>query len=484
MVAAAVAIAAGIAGGWVAGAVVGSVGGVLFVVLIAFATPPDPLLYGVPIVVLWVALAASAGFAAASLRRSAERAREVAASAQAGMLRLHHAVEHLSVSATPAEVAEIAAIEGAAALGAEGAWVAVVDQRHLMLNRVASVGFDDELVQRFAALPLDSSHIFSAVARDGRARFYRSAEDLTDADPVNAAASAAVVALTAGGEPVGVIGFGFSEPRLFTDADRHLARTIADTVAQALERARLSRELITVAEALQRSLLPVQLPSFPGYEIAVRYRPASELLAIGGDWYDVVEAHRGAIGVAVGDVGGKGLEAAAIMGRLRTAMRAYALEHARPSEVLRRLVSYHQRSGLLDAFATVVYATLDQQSRQVHIASLGHPLPLLIRDDRAVPLAGRVAPPLSTPPSAAVAEDIRELTVPVQGGDLMIFFTDGVFERPDVALDAGLDRLATLAAAASHHPVEELADKLISAINDDLTARDDRALVLLRVPPP
>ena len=165
------------------------------------------------------------------------------------------------------------------------------------------------------------------------------------------------------------------------------------------------------------------------------------------------------------------------MGRLRTAMRAYAIEHAEPSEVLRRLVDYHAVTRP-DVFATVMYAALDRRHRRLRVASLGHPMPLLIRDNRLIPLPARGEAPLG----AEIDRAFRELAVPVQEGDLLLFVTDGVFERRGTSWDDGLARLAAEAAANSALPVEHLADRLIDSINDDASAHDDRVVVIVRVP--
>jgi serine phosphatase RsbU (regulator of sigma subunit) len=286
----------------------------------------------------------------------------------------------------------------------------------------------------------------------------------------------AVLPLTRQAAPIGMMAFHWRRVHPFTQAERDLSRAFADTAGQALERARLYTEVRGTAEALQRSLLPTFLPIFPEYEIAVRYRPAFETLAVGGDWYDVVAAHQGQVGIAVGDVGGKGVEAAAMMGRLRTAMRAYAIEHAAPAEVLRRLVAYHALTRP-DVFATVLYAAFDRRDRWLRIASLGHPMPLLIRDGRQIPVSAENDPPLGVDAARAY----RELAVPVSAGDLLLFVTDGVFERPGTSWDENLDRLAADAAARHALPVEELAEQLVGSINDDASARDDRVLVVVRV---
>jgi serine phosphatase RsbU (regulator of sigma subunit) len=164
------------------------------------------------------------------------------------------------------------------------------------------------------------------------------------------------------------------------------------------------------------------------------------------------------------------------MGRLRTAMRAYAIEHPSPSTVMRRLVAYHALTRA-DAFATVVYAAIDRRQPRLRTASLGHPAPLLLREGRSVPLPVRVDPPLG----ADAPRAYRELAVPLQPEDLIVLLSDGVIERRDVVLDTGVERVATTAIRYADEPVDALAERLVRCVNDE-DAADDRALVVVRVP--
>jgi serine phosphatase RsbU (regulator of sigma subunit) len=462
---------------------VGAGGAVAFVVLVAYGSPPAPEGYGLPVVVLWTCLAAAAGATSAALRRAAERADTAATGSHRRILRLHRAVERLAVSAEAGDVARIAAEEGAAALQARAAWVAIVEEQHGRLRNVATTGIPADLLHRFGSVALDAPFAGAEVVRTAEPQFFRDADAFTAAygaagDTLRDAGfeACAILPLLSGGRPFGIIAFQYDRPHDLTAEERDLARTFADTAAQAFERARLFDEVRGAAETLQRSLLPFRLPVFPGYEIAVRYRPASNTLSVGGDWYDVVEAGQGQIGIMVGDVGGKGIEAAAIMGRLRTAMRAYAIEHPSPATVMRRLVAYHALTRP-DAFATVVYAALDRSQRRLRVASLGHPAPLLLREGRSVPLSMAIDPPLG----ADVPRRFQELAVPLQAEDLIVLLSDGVIERRDVVLDDGIEHVATTALRYADEPVDALAERLVRCVND-ADAADDRALVVVRVP--
>jgi serine phosphatase RsbU (regulator of sigma subunit) len=482
VLAASFAIATGLVAGPVAGAIVGGIGAAAFVVLIGYESPPDPYLYGIPVVILWAALAAAGGFLSQSLRRAALAAAADARVAQDRISGLHRAVEHLAVSSESAEVARVLAEEGSAAVQADAAWVGIIDPATHSLQNVAAVGLPPRLRARFATVSLEDDYVVAEVAKTGEARFFADMTEFAAASQAGAAAyrdggfrAAAVLPLLRRGEPMGVVAFHFRDLRVLSAEERELARAFAETAVQAFDRARLYEEILSTAELLQRSLLPFTLPAFPGFEIAVRYLPASDTLAVGGDWYDVVEAGQGQIGIGVGDVGGKGLEAAATMGRFRTAMRAYAIEHPAPSMVMRRLVAYHARTRP-DAFATAVYASLDRRQRRLRIASLGHPPPLLVRDGRSVPLPVRPDPPLGIEAPRA----FRELAVPVQTADLIVLLSDGVIERRDAPLDAGLASVAETAITYSEDDVDDLADRLISCVND-ADAADDRALLVVRV---
>ncbi|MFN2626937.1 MAG: anti-sigma factor antagonist, partial [Mycobacteriales bacterium] len=191
-----------------------------------------------------------------------------------------------------------------------------------------------------------------------------------------------------------------------------------------------------ITGTLQRSLLPERLPEVPGMAFASRYIPGGAGLKVGGDWYDVFMLPRGRIALTVGDVVGRGIGAAAAMGQLRTAIRAYALERASPASVLDRL------SRLVAEFeaaqmATLVFAVLDPESETLTYASAGHPPPLLLGPDgTATYLDGGRSLPLgltSTPRSEAVTT--------VEAGATLILYTDGLVERRDASIDEGLEAL-------------------------------------------
>ena len=227
------------------------------------------------------------------------------------------------------------------------------------------------------------------------------------------------------------------------------------------------------AMALQRSLLPAQVPSTEELEVAVRYRAGADDADVGGDWYDVIELGGGRLAVVIGDVMGRGVPAAAVMGQLRTAVRTCARLDLRPAEVLDVL------DGLLrdldeDSIATCVYAAFDPHSRELRLASAGH-LPPVLRSTkgRAEALDVEVSAPLG------LGDAPREATVRLQPGSTLALYTDGLVEARDRDVEAGVAQLCRTVAAGPR-ALEELADEVMASMRP--SAGDDVALLLVRVP--
>jgi serine phosphatase RsbU (regulator of sigma subunit)/anti-sigma regulatory factor (Ser/Thr protein kinase) len=275
---------------------------------------------------------------------------------------------------------------------------------------------------------------------------------------------------------VGVLHVGTLHPRTFTSADAALLQLAAGRAAPAIEHAQLFDALDREhrsAVALQRSLLPDVLPLVPETDVAARYLPARD--EVGGDWYDVLELQGSHVGVAIGDVAGHGVRAAALMGQLRTGMRAYALEGHGPAAVL----------GLLDellqtirgrGMATAAYGVIDAETGALTVASAGHPPPLLVSADGEARLLDiRPSPPLGALPFAS----FHETTTTLAPGDAVVLYTDGLIELRDVPL---AETLETLRAAAAGVPrnAEALCEQLLDALVPTRAADDDVALVALR----
>ena len=276
------------------------------------------------------------------------------------------------------------------------------------------------------------------------------------------------------GRVIGVLHVGSLTPREFTDEDLQLLQLAADRAAPAIENARRFEQR-RVAEALQRTLLPPELPRIAGLELASRYLPA-EGSGLGGDWYDVFELPESRIAIVVGDVVGHGVEAAAVMAQLRTALRAYAAEGHEPADVVQAVDRLMWQLGPT-AMTTLIYLLLDPVEETLEVVNAGHLPPLLIEADggtRFLEAAGAL--PLGT----SQTETYRAQTIPFPAGTGIVLYTDGLVERRNEPIDIGLDRLR--AVTATTRDVEQLcADALARLV--PTSPADDVALVVARMPP-
>jgi phosphoserine phosphatase RsbU/P len=281
------------------------------------------------------------------------------------------------------------------------------------------------------------------------------------------------VPMVAGGRVIGVMHVGSLAPREFTTDDIDLLQLAADRAATAVQSLSARADQAAVG-ALQRSLLPSALPVVPGLQLAARYVPGRGV--VGGDWYDVFTLPSGELCVVIGDVAGSGLPAAVVMGRMRSALRAYALRTADPGEVLDRLdrKMQHFEPG---ALATVAYAVFDRALDRAHIASAGHLPPVVATAGQPGALAD-VAGGLMIGVDPGTQRHVT--TVKVPPGASLCFYTDGLVERPEFPLDEGLARLSQAVTAG---PPEAVCASVMAAMVGTEPARDDIALLVLRREP-
>jgi serine phosphatase RsbU (regulator of sigma subunit) len=290
------------------------------------------------------------------------------------------------------------------------------------------------------------------------------------------------VPLLAGGNVIGVLHVGSLSGRPFGRQDAELLQLAADRAALALH-SLMSQDDALAAVALQRSLLPTALPVMPGLDLAARYVTGSG--AVGGDWYDVFALPDGRLGVVVGDVAGSGLEAAVIMGRMRSALRAYALETADPATVLRlldRKIQYFEP----DAMATVLYGLYTPGTSELVASSAGHLPPVL-----AAPGVPAGLLPVEPDPPIGTADDPRRrsATAFIPPGALLCCFTDGLVERRDHSIDHGIDKLTAILGeliadvtgrGGTPEPVaEEACAAVMRALVGNAPAPDDIAVLML-----
>jgi phosphoserine phosphatase RsbU/P len=278
------------------------------------------------------------------------------------------------------------------------------------------------------------------------------------------------VPLISGGKVIGVLHVGSLTQRQFTPEDLELLQLAGDRAASAVS-SLVAREDRIAAQALQRSLLPSALPPAGAAEMAVRYVPGKG--KVGGDWYDVFSLPSGQLGVVIGDVVGSGLAAAVIMGRMRSALQAYALETADPEQVLARLdrKMQHFEPG---AMATVLYAVFDPGLDRVRICSAGHYPPVIASPGRPAELA-------DIPPGMLIGAvggaRRRAVTLDVTPGSVFCFYTDGLIERRGELIDDGLSRLCQV---VTTDPPEIGCAVVMAAMVGSEVAPDDIALLMVR----
>ena len=250
------------------------------------------------------------------------------------------------------------------------------------------------------------------------------------------------VPMVAGGRTIGVLHVGSRSQRSFTEHDISLLELGADRLALATQ-AQVSHAEHAAANALQRSLLPSRLPAVPGFDFAARYVP-SATSGVGGDWYDVFSLPGNRIGIVIGDVSGHGLASAVVMGRLRSALRAYALDNDSPGTVLDKLdrKAHHFEAGVM---ATVAYGIVDLDAHQLRFCLAGHLPPVV-----AVP--GEAAEFVAAAPDPPIGFDLRTRrrnthTIDLPEGALVCFYTDGLIERRGRPIDQGLQALLRIVSA-------------------------------------
>lgn len=269
----------------------------------------------------------------------------------------------------------------------------------------------------------------------------------------------------------GVIVVGRHEPPAWAEELESQVGALARQAALALENAILYQRERGIAETLQRSLLPGQLPTIPGLLVEARYLPGKHE-AVGGDWYDVFQLPSGHAGIAMGDVAGRGVWAAAVMGQLRCALRALALEGDPPAVVGARL----NRLIPQGAMATLLYLVLDPDTMEAHYINLGHVPPLIMTPPGMPRFLDGGAPPLG----AKLWSSCSESSIVLAPGSTLLLYTDGLVETRGESIDRGLARLAHALSTTSNGGISVLLDHVLAQALGTGDAEDDVAVLALR----
>jgi PAS domain S-box-containing protein len=389
----------------------------------------------------------------------------------------------LARAASLDEVTDAVLAEGMRALGARAALVMLVDEAHRALDLVGLYGYRRWMFNDLERISLDSSSPLASAVRLRRRHEFLDLRSWIDHRPglavvVRDIGSAGVcVPMIVLDQAVGVLGVAFADADDLTPDTLDDLENLARLAGQAYDRVRLSELDREISHVLQHSLLQRDLPVTADGEVAVRYVSGVAEMEVGGDWYDVIDLADGRLGMAVGDVVGRGVRAATTMGQLRSALRALALVDDDPATVLAHLDRFARHTSGA-AMATVVYAVYDPATATVRYACAGHPPPL-VASSRSHGGARFLAAGRSIPIGAGLEGEREAGVTSVEPGDLVVLYTDGLVERRGEPIDTGLKRLAALVDEHRDDHVDAVAACLLEELVGD-HATDDVALLALR----
>jgi PAS domain S-box-containing protein len=409
--------------------------------------------------------------------------------------RLQQATSMLAEALDVEQVVEVITEVGRTAIGALRSAVALLDEERLRLRVVnpdglAPVGPDSA----DARLTLDTPSVMTRAIATRRPVLIPSPEELRrqfEPDLAEGAGSDAIedigderswvgLPLLAAGAPLGALRFSFNRPRRITEEERVFLEALAGQCALAVERAEMYEREHNAAVTLQRSLLPDKLPDVPGLALDARYLPVTRNMEIGGDWYDVFRLPDRRLAVTVGDVMGKGLQAAAGMGRVRNALRALALTDPRPAAVLSGLDRLFSATELEEQVTTVSYLVIDPETGEGQAGNAGH-LPTLLLTPGALPVLDQAeaGTPLGWPSPR------KQHAFRLPPGSTAVFYSDGLVENRVRGLDAGLDELVSIAAGAPED-LQDAPGRLLQYLLDHMLAGheqdDDVTVLVMHVP--
>ena len=271
----------------------------------------------------------------------------------------------------------------------------------------------------------------------------------------------------------GYLAFHYTNGHRFGADDQARLRVVAAQVETALLRAESHDRERRAAAELQLALLPASLPTPPDAQLVGYYQPGAEGTLVGGDWYDAVELEDGTLAASVGDVAGRGVEAAAEMGRLRHSYRAYALERRSPAEVLARLTRHVSTDGM----ATAICFDIDPRRQRLRYCAAGHPPAVLVdlESGASTRLPTHDAPPLGI----ATPAQFGDTTIELPRRSLLFAYTDGLIEQPGVSLEQRIEALVARLGEQRPDDLGAFVRRVAASMAADGEHADDIAILAL-----
>ncbi|MFJ7949044.1 SpoIIE family protein phosphatase [Streptomyces sp. NPDC096354] len=348
------------------------------------------------------------------------------------------------------------------------------------LHVIGHRGYTADLANRFAAIPLASSSPAAHVLAAGVPSFFATFADLKSAYPPavlqDGMAAWAFLPLITSGRAFGSLVLAYDQPHPFPPAERAVLTALAGLIAQGLDRAGLYDVKHQLARSLQDALLPPALPTIPGMQVAARYLPTTRGIDVGGDFYDLIRCDATNAAAAIGDVEGHNVNAAALMGQVRTAVHAHATTGAPPGDVLARTNRLMADIGA-SLFVSCLYVHLDLTHHRAHLATAGHPPPLLRHPDGHTEV-------LDLPPGLLLGIDptahYPTTEIPLPPGAVLALYTDGLVETLGTNIDDTIADLANQLTHAQDQTMDALADTLIHHTTHTALRNDDIALLLIQ----
>ncbi|QYC43814.1 Phosphoserine phosphatase RsbU [Nonomuraea coxensis DSM 45129] len=409
--------------------------------------------------------------------------------------RLQGATAMLAEALTVEQVVQVIIDVGRTALAADRSAVALLDTDRAALKLINGEGIPEASGASGEEIPLSSSSVMTMAVNSRRPVFAESPDSLR-AQLLEAGGDEEVLAnylassderawvglpLLAAGRALGALRFSFTRSQKISQEDGVFLEALAGQCALAVERATLFEREHRTAETLQRSLLPDRLPVVKGLELAQRFRSGSRHVQVGGDWYDAFVLQDGRVAAVVGDVMGKGVKAAAGMGRIRNAMRALALTNPPPAAVLTGLDRVFEATEEEEQVTTLAYMVVEPVTGEGTLALAGHPPPVLVSPQgTAILTDGEPGTPLGWPTSR------RQFRFVVPPGHTAVLYSDGLVENRKRGLDAGLADLCSVVTEAPpevvkspHMLLDFLVDRMLSGYEQD----DDVTALAIHVPP-